>query len=95
MARGPLAVKPRGIECRCVARQNIDSGLCYMQCNCCFADSDSNIQLHVSPLVLLICRQFDVSYTSHLLPNIVHTSHFFTISTVLLRDRNRATSLDI
>ena len=56
MARGPLAVKPRGIECRCVARQNIDSGLCYMQCNCCFADSDSNIQLHVSPLLLLICR---------------------------------------
>ena len=53
------------------------------------------IQLHVSPLLLLICRQFDVSYTSHLLPNIVHTSHFFTISTVLLRDRNRATSLDI
>ena len=51
-----LAVNPRGMGCRCVARQNIDSGPCYMQCNCCFADSDSNIQLHVSPLLLLICR---------------------------------------
>ena len=76
MARGPLAVKPRGIECRCVARQNIDSGLCYMQCNCCFADSDSNIQLHVSPLLLLICRQFDVPGTPHFLPNTSFTIQF-------------------
>ena len=64
------------LECRCVAQQNIDSGLCYMQCNCCFADSDSNIQLNVSPLLLLVCRQFDMAGTPHFLPHTALISQF-------------------
>ena len=73
MARGPLAVKPRGIECRCVARQNIDSGLCYMQCNCCFADSDSNystprISVAVADMSTIRCVlyfTFAAKYSAH------------------------------
>jgi hypothetical protein len=36
---------------------------------CSFADSVFFILLNVSPLVLVICRQFDVRYTRHMLPN--------------------------
>jgi hypothetical protein len=36
---------------------------------CSFADSVFFILLNVSPLVLVICRQFDVRYTRHMLSN--------------------------
>jgi hypothetical protein len=36
---------------------------------CSFANSVLYIQLNVSPLVLVICRQFDVRYTRDMLPN--------------------------
>jgi hypothetical protein len=35
-----------------------------------------NIQLNVSLLLLVICRQFNTGYTLYLLPNTVHISRF-------------------
>jgi hypothetical protein len=49
---------------------------CKIQRNCNFADSVLNIQLNVSAQQLVVCRQFDARYTTHLPPKAAHVFLF-------------------
>jgi hypothetical protein len=54
----------------------VSSGPCQIHYNCGFTHLGLNIQLHVSPLLLVVCRQFDARYTPHSLPNTAHINRF-------------------
>ena len=54
----------------------VNSGLCQIQRNCCFAYSCLTIQITVQPFALQICRQHEARYTPYSLPNTVHIIWF-------------------
>jgi hypothetical protein len=54
----------------------VTSGPCQIICNCTFVYLGISIQLNVSPLPMVICRQFDARYFPHLLSNTAHVLLF-------------------
>jgi hypothetical protein len=52
----------------------VNAGPSQIQYNCCSCHSGFNIQLNVSPLLLVVYRQIDTCYTPQLLPNTGHIS---------------------
>jgi hypothetical protein len=56
--------------CSCV--HYVNSGPCQIQRYCSSAYSDFNIHLNISPLLLVICRQFNAHCIPHLLINTAH-----------------------
>jgi hypothetical protein len=64
------------IQRTCSCSHYVNAGPCQIPCNCSFAYSDLSIQLNVSPLLLVICPQFDARCTPHLLLNTAHIVRF-------------------
>jgi hypothetical protein len=64
------------IQRTCSCSHYVNAGPCQIPCNCSFAYSGLIIQLNVSPLLLVICPQFDARCIPHLLLNTAHIVRF-------------------
>jgi hypothetical protein len=58
----------------------VNSVSCQIQRNCNFAYLCLSIQLNVSLLLLVVCRQFDARYSKHFLPNTCARTPVFVMS---------------